>query len=713
MAPSDTSMPARVAGPDLGAGIMPGDPLPLGAHAVGDGVNFALFSRHASAVDLLLYPLSNGADRPRIVHLNPLQHRTGDIWHVWVQGVGPGQYYAYRVDGLYQPQAGFRFNHHKVLVDPYARALSGVASSDFERAFGYDPKSPEKDLSFSREDDGATACWAIMVDRAFDWGCDRPLKHSWEETIIYETHVRGLSVHPSSAVKHPGTYRGVIEKIPYFKMLGVTAIELLPVQEFNENEISRYNPLTSERLRNYWGYSSVNFFAPKESYSSSGSGHQVTEFKEMVRSLHAAGIEVILDIALTHTAEGDELGPTLSFRGLENPIYYLLADGGRRYRNYSGCGNSLNCNHPVVREFILDCLRYWAIEMHVDGFRFDLAAILGRDESGNLASNPPLLERIAEEPILRDVKLIAEAWDAGGAYLLGSFPGRRWSEWNGRYRDDVRRFWRGDSGMAAAFASRLCGSADIYQRTGKEPLNSINFITCHDGFTLADLVSYETKHNEANGEDNRDGTDANYSWNHGAEGATDNPAIQSMRLRQAKNLLATLMLSRGVPMMLGGDEFGRSQRGNNNAYCQDNETSWYDWRLLDRNRELLRFVRELIFFRKSHQVLSREKFYTADDVIWFDRSGAYPNWNAPDPTVGCMIRDVEQRGVSLCFLAHAGAQPVEFRVPPPPENTRWWRAIDTAAAVPEDIVAGDTAPQLAGSKINLAERSLVVLTTRR
>ena len=692
--------------------VKPGDPLPLGARVAGAGVNFAVFSRHATAIELLLYRTHTDAEPMTVIRLDPLQHRTGDIWHVWVADVLPGQCYAYRVDGPYQPHVGLRFNRNKVLIDPHAYALSAVVSTDLERALGYDPSSPGKDLSFSQTDNAAQACRAVVVERLFDWRADRPLKHSWEETIIYETHVRGLTLHPSSGVEHPGTYRGVIEKIPYLKTLGVTAIELLPVQEFNENELRRANPLTGERLRNYWGYSSVGFFAPKESYSSRGSGQQLAEFKEMVRELHAARIEVILDIALTHTAEGDELGPTLSFRGLENPIYYLLADGGRRYLNYSGCGNSLNCNHPVVREFILDCLRHWAIEMHVDGFRFDLAAILGRDESGSLASNAPLLERIAEDPILRDGKLIAEAWDAGGAYLVGSFPGQRWSEWNGRYRDDVRRFWRGDAGMTAAFASRLCGSADIYQRGGKEPLNSINFITCHDGFTLRDLVSYERKHNEANGEANRDGTDSNFSRNYGLEGESADPAVSTVRLRQMKNLLATLMLSRGVPMLLGGDEFGRSQRGNNNAYCQDNEASWYDWRLPDKNRELLRFVRELISFRKSHPVVSREKFYTADEVTWFNPSGEYPDWSAPEPIIACVIRDSEDRGTCLCLLANASEQPVEFRVPPL-SSAPWQRVIDTAAAAPEDIVSDGAAREVAGSKLNLAAHSLMVLTARR
>ena len=699
------SQVAARAHPDCRCGV----PLPLGASVLGDGVNFALFSRHATSVELLLYDSSQEPEPSATILLDPAQHRTGDIWHVWVPGVGTGQCYTYRVGGPYEPQRGLRFNRNKALIDPYARALTGVSSADFDRASGYDRASPASDLSFSVDDNARIAARALVVEHDLSY-CDPPLKHPWQQTIIYETHVRGFTVHVSSGVENPGTYRGVIEKLPYLKALGVTALELLPVQEFNERENTRINPLSGECLRNYWGYNSIGFFASKEGYSSRGSGHQIAEFKEMVRELHAAGIEVILDIALTHTGEGDELGPTLSFRGLENEIYYLLGNGGRRYRNYSGCGNALNCNHPVVREFILNCLRHWAIEMHVDGFRFDLAAILGRDEAGNLMSNAPLLERIAEDPILRDIKLIAEAWDAGGAYLVGSFPGRRWSEWNGRYRDDVRRFWRGDPGMAAAFASRICGSADIYQRAGKDPLNSINFLTCHDGFTLTDLVSYERKHNEANGENNRDGTDANFSRNYGVEGDSSDPGVCALRLKQTKNLLATLMLSRGVPMLLGGDEFGRTQHGNNNAYCQDNEISWYDWRLLDRNHELLRFVRGLIAFRKTHPVLSRETFYTPDDVSWFIPSGAYPDWSAPDSTLGCVIRDLDGANECLCLLVNAADQKVTFRIPSAPSGTSWRRVIDTAAAAPADIVSSEEAEAVSTLQVTLPNYSLKVLT---
>ena len=421
----------------------------------------------------------------------------------------------------------------------------------------------------------------VFVNEPFEWDGDQPPRHPWSKTVIYETHVRGFTIHPKSGVDHPGTYRGLMEKIPYFKTLGVTAVELMPVQEFNETSVTRRNPQTSQPLRNYWGYDPVAFFAPKASYSSSGGlGQQKLEFKEMVRAFHNAGIEVILDVVFNHTAEGDELGPTLCFRGMDNAIFYTLADDKRYYKDYTGTGNTVNANHPVVRNHILAALRNWMVEMHVDGFRFDLASVLGRDRHGNLLANAPLLERIAEDPILRDVKLIAEAWDTAGAYEVGSFSERRWAEWNGRYRDDVRRFWRGDDGMLGLFASRICGSADIYTKSGKGPEGSINFVTCHDGFTLNDLVSYRDKHNEANGENNHDGTDANFSENYGAEGETADARIESIRKRQIKNFLLTLLISRGVPMLLGGDEFRRTQGGNNNAYCQDNETSWYDWRCL-------------------------------------------------------------------------------------------------------------------------------------
>jgi isoamylase len=467
-----------------------GDPLPLGAHRRGAGVNFALFSRDAIRVQLELFDHPEDANAARVIDLDPAHHRTGDVWHVWVKGIRSGQLYAYRLQGPYLPQEGQRFNPNKLLLDPYATAITRPGQWDFRPACGYDPASLQRDLSFSEMDDAGAMPKCVFTHGHFDWEADQPLKRPWSQTVIYETHVRGLTVHPNSGVAHRGTYPGLIEKIPYLQDLGVTAVELMPVQEFNGNEVARVNPSTGAQLVNYWGYNPAAFFAPKASYCSRGSsGQQTLEFKEMVQALHRAGIEVLLDVVFNHTAEGNELGPTICFRGLDNPIFYMLADDKRFYRNYTGTGNTFNANHPVVRDFILDALRYWVIEMHVDGFRFDLASVLGRGVHGNLLANPPLLERIAEDPILRDVKLIAEAWDDAGAYQVGSFSERRWAEWNGRYRDDVRRFWRGDEGMLGLFANRICGSADIYQQSGKGPEASINFVTCHDGFTLNDLVS--------------------------------------------------------------------------------------------------------------------------------------------------------------------------------------------------------------------------------
>ncbi len=656
-----------------------GSPLPLGAHRTCAGVNFAVFSRHAAAVHLLLFG-SAQADTPfQNIALDKRVNRTGDIWHVCVDGfnahVKRDVLYAWQVDGPDAPEHGHRFEPQKVLLDPYAAALAGTDCWDFTCAC--------KPVTNAPSDAGSKAKGFLPGD-AFDWQGDCPPVRSWNETMIYETHVRGLSIHPSSAVKHPGTFLGVIEKIPYFQELGITAIELLPVQEFYENELTRSNAMTGQRLRNYWGYSTVSFFAPKESYGSrSDVGCQVDEFKNMVKALHQAGIEIILDIVFNHTAEGNHLGPTLNFRGMDNSIYYLLEDDRRYYKNYSGTGNTLNCNHPVVRDYILACLRHWVIEMHVDGFRFDLASVLGRDEQGELQPNPPLLERIAEDPILSGVKLIAEAWDAGGAYQVGSFPGMRWSEWNGCYRDDVRRFWRGDAGMTGTLASRLCGSADIYQRSGKSPLHSINYISCHDGFTLNDLVSYAQKHNEANGEGNADGSNDNFSANYGVEGPSDDLMVEAVRLRQIKNMLATLFLSRGVPMLLGGDEFRRTQGGNNNAYCQDNETSWYDWDLLRQHAELHRFVCALTDLRRRFPVLCVDSFYTEEDIQWFGPDLGFPDWHGSRGLLGCLIQAEAETGGGLCLLFNATTECVSFHLPEAPSGHGWQVEMDTSQPAQE------------------------------
>jgi isoamylase len=688
--------------------IQRGRPLPLGAWPFAGGVNFAIFSRHASAVELLLYRSADGAE-PVTIKLDPTQHRTGDIWHAWVPGTEPGDCYGYRVDGPYRPEQGLRFNRERVLIDPYARALRIPPSWDFAHAHGYDPAIPD---GVSERDNSSFAARGIVLPSEFFSSGPTTLVEPWSRTVIYETHVRGLTIDPSSAAASPGTYLGLIEKLPYLRELGITAIELLPVQEFNPRDNHQTNPLTGARLSNYWGYSPVAFLAPATCYAKSAAPGHLEEFRTMIAAAHRAGIEVILDVVFNHTAEGDERGPTLSFRGLDNPIYYLLDEDLRHYRDYAGCGNTLNCNHPVVRELILDCLRQWAMR-GVDGFRFDLASILGRDREGRVASNPPLLEAIAEDPILSSVKLIAEAWDLGGAYQLGSFPGRRWSEWNGRFRDDVRRFWRGDAGMCGAFASRLCGSADIYQRYGKQPLNSINFVTCHDGMTLNDLVTYGRKHNDANGEDNQDGASDDHSCNYGVEGPTADPEINRIRVRQAKNLMATLMLSRGVPMILGGDEFLRTQLGNNNAYCQDNEISWYDWRLVERNREFHDFTRRMIAFRASHPAICAERFYTPDELIWFNPAGVAPDWSAPENLLGCVIVAGAKTGCPLAMLFNGEREVAGFRLPDATAHAVWRVVIDTAAAAPRELNDFASAPRLQTSMVAVAPRSLLVLEAER
>ncbi len=697
------------------AEVWAGSALPLGTQEKGRGVNFAIFSRDASHVRLELFAHPEDAVPARVIDLDPARNRTGDVWHVWVAGIGPGQLYAYRLDGPYEPSEGHRFNFHRLLLDPFATAISRLPPWDFAAARGYDPSSPEKDLALWKLDNAGSMPKCVVVGEPFEWDGDQPSRHPWSKTVIYETHVRGFSIHPNSGVDHPGTYRGLTEKIPYLKTLGVTAVELMPVQQFNETSVRRRNPRTGEPLRNYWGYDPVVFCAPHASYSSSGDlGQQKLEFKEMVKAFHGAGIEVILDVVFNHTAEADELGPTLCFRGIDNAIFYTLADDKRHYKDYTGTGNTINANHPVVLEHILAALRYWTVEMHVDGFRFDLASVLGRDGTGKLLANAPLLERIAEDPILRGVKIVAEAWDAAGAYQVGSFSERRWAEWNGRYRDDVRRFWRSDEGMLGLFASRICGSADIYTKSGKGPEGSINFVTCHDGFTLNDLVSYRNKHNEANGEHNQDGTDANFSENYGVEGETTDAEIRAVRKGQIKNFLLTLLISRGVPMLLGGDEFRRTQGGNNNAYCQDNETSWHDWSLLEQHGEIFRFTRGLLAFRRAHPILSKEQFYTDAEIQWFGPRGGSPNWTEPkEKQLGCLIREGEQH--ALCLMFNAGADTVDFGLPPAPPGARWHLAVDTSSEAPQDglFAAGEEPLWEDPLTYRLRGRSSVILLARR
>ena len=693
--------------------IQSGSPLPIGGtHEQGDGVNFVLFSRHATGVHLEFYQNSNDSSPSRIIDLDPVSHRTGDVWHVWVRGIPTGQLYGYRIEGPYLPEEGHRFNPHKLLLDPYARAIAGVEDWNFLAARGYESSSRLADLSMSTVDDAGTTPKCIFTRDHFDWEMDSPPKHSASDTVIYETHVRGFTIHSSSKAERPGTFAGLTEKIPYLRDLGVTAIELMPVLEFNENESQRLNPITGEKLKNYWGYNPVAYFAPKQSYSFQGPHwRQTVEFREMVKAFHRAGIEVILDIVLNHTAESDELGPTICLRGIENSIFYMLQENRRYYKDFTGVGNTLNANHPVVREFVTGVLRYWVMHMHVDGFRFDLASVLGRDEHGNVLREAPLLEGIAEDPILRDVKIIAEAWDAGGAYQVGSFSTRRWTEWNGRFRDDVRRFWIGDAGMMGSFASRISGSSDLYQSSGKGPASSLNFVTSHDGFTLNDLVSYKQKHNDENGEFSRDGTDANYSDNCGLEGPSQNPTVESMRNRLIKNFLVTLFISRGVPMLLGGDEFRRTQRGNNNAYCQDNEVSWFDWSLLEKHKEIHRFTRGMIAFRRAHLVLRKETFYADADIKWFAPNGATPDWADPrQKSFACLI--LGHTGPDLFLLFNADARSIDFSIPALPAGKIWRLAVDTSRTAPDDLFDSGKEPSMQGQVVfRLEPRSSAILLT--
>jgi len=705
-----------------------GKALPLGASLSNEGVNFAIFSRHATAVTLILFE-SQDSNSPWLeVPLNKREHRTGNIWHCFIKGLQAGTCYLYRADGPYFPEKGQRFNPNKTLLDPYAKALTDISNWDYGKCAGYDPDKPGRDLTYSYDDDIAHQPRCIVIDDNFDWQGDMPINYPLRFSVIYETHVKGLTANPNSGVKHPGTYRGVIEKIPFFKDLGITSLEFLPVQEFNENEIIRKSPRTGKKLTNYWGYSTAAFFAPKGSYAADKTpGGQVNEFKEMVRELHKAGIEVILDIVFNHTAEGNEQGPTFSFRGLDNSIYYILNENKRYYQNYSGCGNTVNCNHPVVRTFIMDCLRYWVTEMHVDGFRFDLGSILGRDQSGRIMENPPTLEQIAEDPVLSSTKIIAEAWDAGGAYQVGWFPGGRWAEWNDLYRDNVRKYWRGDPKETRYLATRIAGSSDLYLRDGRKPFHSINFITSHDGFTMKDLVSYNHKHNEDNGEQGKDGSDNNLSYNYGTEGPTNDPVIKVLRERQIKNFITTLLVSLGTPMLLGGDEIGRTQNGNNNAYCQDNEISWYDWSLLEKNKDLYRFVKEMIAFRLSHPGFMRPEFYTGrggaykaiPDISWFDEEGNSIDWDDVDYYLALRLlgskadtlADRDDNDFYIMFNADCDLK--SYVLAEPPHKKQWYRVVDTGLPSPNDILTPGNEEHLSSQRsYSVKARSIVILISK-
>lgn len=679
--------------------IRRGQPLPVGTTRTPVGINFALICRHATAVWLVLSkPCHRNSETE--IPIDPLRYRTGDIWHLQVEGLPDEFCYGYRVDG---PTGGrHRYDPSTVLLDPLARSLS------CGQVWGFPCGVRRRGLA--------------TKSRSFRHPDDISPRIAREDSLIYELHVRGYTVDSSSGVAHPGTFAGLTEKIPYLKELGVTAVELLPIDEFDENDCPFVNPITGEKLRNLWGYNTVAFAAPKAAYASNPAGASAwAEFCKMVHEFHQAGIEVILDVVFNHTAEGNEHGNTYSFRGLDNDLYYMLDEKGD-YLNFSGCGNTFNGNHPVVRGLILTFLHHKVAEAGVDGFRFDLASVLGRDEKGRVLINPPVIERIGEEPILRDVKLIAEPWDAAGLYQLGSFPGGpRWSAWNGRFRDDVRRFWRGDAGAVSDLATRLCGSDDVF--AGQSPRCSINFITCHDGFTLNDLVSYNQKHNHANGENNRDGMNENLSWNCGVEGPTDDASILALRRRQARNLIATLMLSQGTPMLLAGDEFLRTQNGNNNAWCQDNKTSWVDWKLVDKNADFLRFTKKMIALRMRHPVLRRASFVNrpgsgpTPDVVWHGVEPCKPDFSGFSRSIALAYdgRRCDPPGVidrDLYIAMSAYWKPLEFTIPSSPSGRRWRLAVDTSLASPDDARDLDQGPVVSvGSKYHVGPRSLIVLVS--
>ena len=709
--------------------ILQGTPLPYGATPVRSGINFSVFSRNATSVILDIFEKEDDSQPVFSCTLDPKRNRTGDMWHVCLQGLKPGALYLYRVDGPFEPKHGHRFDRNRYLLDPYAKALTDTSIfANLPPDYRTPVDKMEIELGKVRSAQGFPKC-IVIDDSEFDWEGDMPLNYKLQDCILYESHLRGFTASSNSGVAAPGTYKGMIEKIPYLKKLGVTSVEFLPIQEFDEYENANTNPRTGERLKNHWGYSTIAFFAPKNSYASDRtSGGAVREFKEMVKEMHKNGIEVILDIVFNHTAEGNERGLTLNFRGFDNSIYYILEDNHKQYyKNYSGCGNTVNCNHPVVRTFIIDCLHYWVTEMHVDGFRFDLASILGRDRNGNLIKDPPVIERIAEDPILSKTKIIAEAWDAGGAYQVGNFPGGRWAEWNDRFRDEIRRYWRGDDNLSAGAATRIAGSADLYQDDGRKPYHSVNFITSHDGFTMNDLVSYNGKHNEQNGENNRDGSDNNSSYNYGYEGPTLNRDIENVRTRQVKNMMLTLILSQGTPMLLAGDEIRRTQGGNNNAYCQDNEISWVDWNRAKSHEDVYDFTRKAISLRLSHPALRRKEFFegrnhsagVAPDITWFSADGKIQDWSRDNHFLGFRLggaksetwADVDDN--DFFVMCNSGTKDITVKIPLAGKQRRWFRVVDTSIPAPNDFLEEGKEEFLETQKTYiLPARTMVILINK-
>jgi glycogen operon protein len=673
---------------------------PLGATVEAGGVHFSLFAKHATRVELLLFDHESATQPSLVLALDPTRHRTCHYWHAHVEGLGPGQVYAYRAHGPFAPAHGLRFDRDKVLLDPYGIAVAV-------------PDAYDRDAAGRPGDNTATAMKSVVGDPGlYDWEGDEPLRRPFVETVIYELHVRGFTRHPSSGVSEGkrGTYAGLVEKIPYLQDLGVTAVELLPVFQFDPQN-------APAGLVNYWGYQPISFFAPHHGYSSQR--HPlgiVDEFRDMVKALHRAGIEVILDVVFNHTTEAGHQGPTQCYRGLANNFYYILEPHRMRYADYTGCGNTLNASQPIVRRLIQDSLRYWVTQMHVDGFRFDLASILARDEAGRPLPNPPVLWDIESDPVLAGTKLVAEAWEAAGLCQVGRFVGETWQEWNGRFRDDVRHFLKGDNGSVSRIASRMLGCPDIYGHEEREAEPRVNFVTCHDGFTLNDLVSYNQKHNEANGEHSRDGSNDNLSWNCGAEGPTDDEDIEALRNRQIKNFLALEMLAAGTPMLLMGDEMRRTQRGNNNAYCQDNDLSWLDWRLLERHASIHRFVRELIAFRRRRDVVVEGSALTLNELLhrariaWHGVALGRADWSESSHALAFTLRTIGAR-----FLIHtmlnAYWEPLTFQLPPvrAKDQQSWRCCLDTSQPSPHDICRWSQAPAVDQATYVVQPRTTVVL----
>jgi isoamylase len=672
--------------------VRPGQHYPLGASVQTGGVNFALYSRHAAEVFLLLFDKEDGQPTDVI----KLEARTKFVWHAFVQGLKPGQLYGYKVRGHFDPARGMRFNEHKLLIDPYAKALTGKFRNADNLLLAYDTNSFEKDKSLDTRDNMHVVPKSIVIDDHFDWQDDTSPSIPIEKLCIYEVHLKGFTAHASSGVTYPGTYLGFVQKIPHLVELGINAVELLPVHENYTEDF-----LLGKGLSNYWGYNTIGFLAPESSYGTRRfPGCQVTEFKSMVRALHKAGIEVILDVVFNHTAEGNEMGPTLCFKGVDNPTYYSLTgsreDPFRYYMNHTGCGNTLNLADSHVIRFVMDSLRYWVETMHVDGFRFDLASVLGREE-GNFHRSASFFDAISQDPVLDRVKLIAEPWDLG-TYQVGNFP-VDWSEWNGRFRDSFRKFGKGDAGQLAEIGYRITGSADLYADDGRSAYNSVNFITCHDGFTLNDLVSYNGKHNEANLEHNMDGANDNNSWNCGIEGETDDATVIALRKQMIKNYACNLLFSMGTPMLLGGDEFGRTQGGNNNAYCQDNAISWFDWNLVGKNADIMAFFRKAIAFTKKYTVLQHRKFFLGrdlnddniPDISWFGKDLGTPAWHDPEARTLCYRLDGGETrsalGAYYLFIIFNGDHSLQrITIPPLQGGRRWYRVMDTSLPSGEDFV---------------------------